>query len=403
MAGDRRVLLVNSLYHMTNDGAVQVLSGQIAILTGVFAFGPFETGILGGTSLLVNAVVQMLTGVMSDRRDPSRFLPIGILIVGVSCFLVAAATSFWALLLFVSLLRVGASFYHPVGMSWIGREFPPHELDRSLGFQSGFGDLGEVLGTATGAGAGLVWGWQWAFLIWGAANLLAVATGLVLVQGHPSPPITRSPTTWRDLWGSLRDVKFWLLPLAIGSVGYNVVALFGPQLLHQVYGVNPGIAGMVVALWLLVGVGVALSFGRSSRRFGRFALMVFAYVAIGVACLATALLTVAWLIVVVLCTLGAGLFLTYPGLFAFASEASHRRLQGAAFGLVFFFQLLGGAIGSFAAGAISDVYSADPVLTYTAPFWFAAVVSLATAAYLLLFRRWAPLRAAAPAETPPSR
>ena len=146
---------MNSLYHMTNDGAVQVLSGQIAILTGVFAFGPFETGILGGTSLLVNAVVQMLTGVMSDRRDPSRFLPIGILIVGVSCFLVAAATSFWALLLFVSLLRVGASFYHPVGMSWIGRSFPPRERGRSLGFRSALGYLGEDRGQPTGAGAAL--------------------------------------------------------------------------------------------------------------------------------------------------------------------------------------------------------------------------------------------------------
>ncbi len=387
MAGDRRVLLVNSLYHLTNDGAVQVLSGQIAILTGVFAFGPYLTGVLGGTSLLVNALVQVVTGVMSDRRDPSRFLPIGILTVGVSCLLVAAATSFWGLLLFVSLLRVGASFYHPVGMSWIGREFGPQELDRSLGFQSGFGDLGEVLGTATGAGAGILWGWQWAFLIWGGANLLAVAVGLILVRGHPSPPITRMPTTRRDLWSSLRDVRFWLLPLAIGSVGYNVIALFGPQLLHVVYGVDPGAAGMVVAAWLLVGTCVALSFGRTSRRFGRFSLTVFAYVAVGLACLATAVLSNPWLIVAVLCTLGAGLFLTYPALFAFASEATHRRLQGAAFGLVFFFQLLGGAAGSFVAGVLSEVYSSDPVLTYTAPFWFAAIVSLATAGYLVALRR----------------
>ncbi len=402
MAGDRRVLLVNSVYHLTNDGAVQVLSGQIAILTGVFTFGPFETGILGGTALLVNAIVQVLTGVMSDRRDPSRFLPIGILIVGASCLLVAAATSFWSLLLFVSLLRVGASFYHPVGMSWIGREFAPHELDRSLGFQSGFGDFGEVLGTATGAGAGLLWGWQWAFLIWGAANLLAVAVGLLLVRGHPSPPVTQAATTWRDLWSSLSDVKFWLLPLAIGSVSYNVVALFGPQLLHEVYGVNAGVAGLAVALWLLVGTVVALTFGRTSRRFGRFSLTVFAYVAIGVACLAAAVLSDAGLILVILWTLGAGLFLTYPALFAFVSEASHRRLQGAAFGLVFFFQLLGGAVGSFIAGVLSDVYAADPLLTYTAPFWFAAAVSLATAVYLVAFRGRGLPRPSTTAAVPPS-
>ena len=396
------MLLVNSLYHLTNDGAVQVLSGQIAILTGVFAFGPFETGILAGTSLLVNAIVQVLTGVMSDRRDPSRFLPFGILIVGVASLLVAAATSFWALLLFVSLLRVGASFYHPVGMSWIGREFAPEELDRSMGFQSGFGDFGEVLGTATGALFGFAAGWYWAFVIWGVANLASVAVGLLLVRGHPSPPVAQSSAGWRDLWRSLGDVRFWLLPLATGGVGYNVIALFEPQLLNVVYHVDAGAAGFVVAVWLGVGTCVALSFGRSSRVFGRFNLTAFAYVAVGAACLLVAVLGNPWLIAAVTCTVGAALFLTYPALFAFASEASHRRLQGAAFGFVFFFQLLGGAIGAFVAGVLSDVYSADPVLTYTAPFWFAAVVSLATAAYLIAFRRRAAPRSASPAAVRPS-
>ncbi len=386
VAGDRRVLLVNSLYHLTNDGGVQVLSGEIAILAGVFAFGPFETGILTGTALLVNAIVQVLTGVLSDRRDPSRFLPIGILIVGVASLLVAVATSFWALLLFISLLRVGASFYHPVGMSWIGRVYPPEELDRSMGFQSGFGDFGEVLGTATGALFGVAGNWPAAFVIWGLANLVAVAVGLTMVRGHPSPPVAQGPIQWRDIWRSLRDVRMWLLPLATGSVAYNVIAFFGPLLLHDLYGVDAGVAGFVVAAWLFIGVFVALTFGRTSRVFGRFNLTVFAYVAMGVACLADAVLGSPMAIVLVTCTLGAGLFLTYPALFAFASESSHQKLQGAAFGFVFFFQLLGGAVGQYVAGALSDVYAADPVLTYTAPFWFAALVSLATAVYLFLLR-----------------
>ncbi len=386
MAGDARVLLVNSLYHLTNDGATQILSGQIAILAGVFTFGPFLTGVLGGTGLLVNAIFQVLTGIMSDRRDPSRFLPIGILIVGVASLLVALATSFWALLLFVSILRLGASFYHPVGMSWIGRVYPPEQIDRSMGFQSGFGDLGEVLGTATGAFFGVAVGWYWAFVIWGIANLAAVAAGLLLVRGHPSPPVTQAPTPLRDVWRSLGDVKLWLLPLAAGSVGYNVIALFGPLLLHKVYLVDAGVAGFVIAIWLGVGTVVAWSFGITSRLFGRYRLTLFAYLAVAAACLSSALLTNPWAIAAVTCTVGAGLFLTYPALFAFASGASHRRLQGAAFGFVFFFQLLGGAVGSFVAGVLSDLNASNPVVQYTAPFWFAAVVSLATAVYLVALR-----------------
>src|SRR2546425_10312762 len=83
MPGDRRVLLANSMYHLTNDGAVAALAGQIIVLQAVFGgFGPAEVGLLGGTTLVVTAVFQILFGIISDRRDPSRFLPIGIALLG---------------------------------------------------------------------------------------------------------------------------------------------------------------------------------------------------------------------------------------------------------------------------------------------------------------------------------
>lgn len=142
MRENRRVLIANSIYHLTNDGAVTVLAGQIIFLQVAFAFGPFETGLLSGTALLTTAVLQIVFGAMSDRRDPPRFLPLGILVLGVGSALVALSTNFWMLLVLVSLSRIGASFYHPVGVAWIGREFRGRELDRSMGFQSAFGDAG---------------------------------------------------------------------------------------------------------------------------------------------------------------------------------------------------------------------------------------------------------------------
>src|SRR5207237_29411 len=82
---------------------------------------------------------QMVFGAMSDRRDPTRFLPLGIVVLGLGSALVSLSSTFWMLLLLVSLSRIGASFYHPVGIAWIGREFQGLELDRSMGFQSAFG------------------------------------------------------------------------------------------------------------------------------------------------------------------------------------------------------------------------------------------------------------------------
>src|SRR5438094_5368712 len=124
------------MYHLTNDGAVTVIAGQITFLQTHFSFGAFETGLLSGAALLVTAIFQMVFGAMSDRRDPTRFLPLGIVVLGLGSALVSLSSTFWMLLLLVSLSRIGASFYHPVGIAWIGREFQVLELDRSIGFSA---------------------------------------------------------------------------------------------------------------------------------------------------------------------------------------------------------------------------------------------------------------------------
>ena len=386
MAGDRRVLLTVAVYHLSNDGAVQVLAGQIVLLSAVFSFGPFETGVLVSAGLLVNAVCQVFLGILSDRYDPSRFLPIGIVILGVASLLVALCTSFLMLLLVVVLARAGSSFFHPVGLAWIGREFQGAELDRSLGYQSGTGDAGEILGMASGAVFGAAVGWQSPFLAWGAINLGAVVLGLLLTGARRTPPRASATPSLGELVASLRDVRLWLLPLAIGSVSYNVVSYFGPLLFHARFGLDSLLAGLSVAAWILVGTLLALSFGRLSRRFGRFALTTVAYASLGAGCLVVALAPDLWVALAALLTLGAGLFLTYPAIYAFASEQSHAKMQGAAFGFVFFFQLLGGAIGSLAAGTVATVFPGPPALQATGPFWLSGAVCLATAAYLLAIR-----------------
>lgn len=396
MASQRRILFVVGLYHLANDGAVQVLAGQIVILAGVFTFGAFETGILVGTALLVNAIGQLVFGVMSDRRDPSRFLPVGILVVGVSSILLATSQSFLMLLVFVALARLGASFFHPVGLAWVAREFRGPELDRAMGLQSGTGDAGEILGMATGAVLGFVLVWYAPFLLWGAINLLAVAIGWSLFRNDPTPPPASAPPKWGDLVVTLRDVRWWIIPLAVGSISYNVISYFGPLVLSLHFGLRPDLAGLSIAVWLVVGTAIALGFGRLSQRFGRFPLTVFAYAAVGTASFLAAVLPSEVFVLLVLWTLGAGLFLTYPAIFAYASEVGGSRLQGAAFGFVFFFQLLGGALGSFVAGILARLLAGTGDLSVTAPFWLSGVVALATGFYLVLFSRRAGLRTLGP-------
>ena len=402
VAGERRILLANSIYHLTNDGAVTALAGQIIVLQGVFGgFGPAEVGLLGGTGLVVTAIFQVLFGIMSDRRDPSRFLPIGIAILGIGSLAASLSWNFWSLLVIVALSRIGASFYHPVGISWIGREFEGPALDHSMGFQSAFGDAGVILGIASSAVLAVALGWQSPFLLWGGINLAAVAVGLSASRGRSSPPhlATRSIS---DYVGVLRDVRRWLLPLALVGAVFNIVAFFGPLLLHSKFGLEANVAGIAVALWILVGTVATFFFGRLSARFGRYRALVASFAALGVATLVGGIIGNVWTVLVVMWTLGSALFLTYPALFSFVSESSHRRLQGAAFGLVFGFQLVGGAIGVYLAGVLANAFGSDAATQTSIPFLFAGLLGLAGFIALLAGRpRVANARKAGPSPIPP--
>src|SRR5256712_3435841 len=151
-----QVLLANSIYHLTNDGAVSALAGQIIVLQAVFGgFGPAEVGLLGGTTLVVTAVFQILFGIMSDRRDPSRFLPIGIVILGIGSLAASLSWNFWSLLFLVALSRVAARFYHPVGIFGIGRVFARPAVVRAMGSVGAFWVGGDTLGRG---GHPTVWG-----------------------------------------------------------------------------------------------------------------------------------------------------------------------------------------------------------------------------------------------------
>src|SRR5438445_1701032 len=190
--------------------------------------------------------------------------------------------------------------------------------------------------------------WQWPFLLWGGINLAAVAVGLSLSRGRPSPPHLASRSV-SDYVGVLRDVRHWLLPLALVGAVFNIVAFFGPLLLNSKFGLPANVAGVAVALWILAGTVATFFFGRLSARFGRHRTLVASFAALGVATLVGGTIGNVWIVLVVMWTLGPGRVLTYSGLFVFVSESSHRRLQGAAFGLVFGFQLVGGAVRVFLA------------------------------------------------------
>ncbi len=356
MASDRRALVAMGLYHAANDGTVVAIPALFPLLLAENLLTSFtQVGILLAVALGVTVVFQIVFGTWSDRGPTRLLLPAGMVILGVASLFTALAQTFAVLLLFVAIGRIGASVYHPVGISWIGRVFK-RDIDHAMGFQSALGDLGVIVAFASSGYLGLLFGWQVPLLLWGGFALAAALVGYLLSRQVASESATRgTPKTppWTKI---LRRVSLWIVPLSIGGAAYTITIGFGNSLLVQRLAFTEDTANFVIALWIGAGVLAAYNYGRISAALGRFRSLLLAYFIVGIAGLVLSLTPPPTLLIPTFLLFGVGLFITYPALFAFISESTEDVIGGATFGIVFGLQLVGGAFAGYAAGVMADAF-----------------------------------------------
>jgi len=376
MAKDKRLLWVISYHHACNDGTLMALVALLPILFVDLGISYYEVGLLG-FGLVITVAVQLAVGRIADRAFSSYLLEIGAALMAVSFVLLLFVQDFTQLFVAVIAMRVGASFYHPVGISWISREYAGADLDDALGVQSGIGNLGVIVAMASSGFLGEAFGWKTPCLLWAVMNLGAIVAGMYVVKGHPkdeSVVTKKEPIAIRQTFNKMAMLT---LPIATGGAIYQVTSYFGPVNLTTVHGWSAGSADLLFAVWITVGTLTSYYYGRLRERFGRFSLMKAGY---GVSALATLSLFFVsdWQIMVpLLVVFGALLFLTYPALFAVVTDSTARGERGTAFGILFGFQLGGGAVVVYITGLVADI-SGEPawgfvIITIMAALSFAAV------------------------------
>jgi len=207
-------------------------------------------------------------------------------------------------------------------------------------------------------------------------NLVAVVIGVSVIKDTGVKASQLSQGERIDSRVTLRKIGLLSIPIMTGGALYQVTSYFGPLNLTKNGDWSASGADATLALWIAIGTVTSYYFGAICARFGRRELLKAAYIVSCACALLLAVLSQWYLVMPVLIVYGALLFITYPALFAYVTEATNEKERGTAFGILFGLQLGGGAATVYVCGTIADALN-DPAYSFVVVSALAVVSAIA--------------------------
>jgi MFS family permease len=142
------------------------------LLSREFRLSDVQLGLLGSSFAAVYGVSASFVGFVVDRIQRKASIVSGLRIWSVICIATAVSRSFAQLLFFRAAEGLGETIYFPASMSFIGDYHGKSTRSRAMGAHQTSVYIGTIAG---GFFAGLIgqrYGWQWSFVVFGAAGIL---------------------------------------------------------------------------------------------------------------------------------------------------------------------------------------------------------------------------------------
>jgi len=365
MNDKKRILLTVGLYHAFNDGSVAVIPLLFPIFKVLFDLSYTQIGVITGGGLLITLIAQIFIGRISDKKNFRTLLSTGILLLSISLILLTQIKGFLTLLLFILILRFSSSFYHPIGIGWISRTFKKDRIDRGMGIQSALGDLGAFFAILTTLYIAEIKGWGFLFYLWAIIGIGVVFYGSFLTRNINKERIVienndKTKQTLKEAISEatniLKRIKLLIPGFVISGAAWGIIVSYLPLLLDEKTTLSLSVIGIIVSIWIGIGVIVCLLYEKIQIILGRRNTLIFGYFTMGVMGFALSIFTDITILLLIMILLGISTFITFPALFSFVSEITHETVEGKTFGYILTIQLGGGTILLFLSGMFSDIW-----------------------------------------------
>ena len=171
MEDKKKILLFCSADHALTHAVILSLAPLLPAIKEEFNFSYTLSFGFAALNIFIYGTGGIPAGYLSDRVGPFRTLLLGIFVVVLSCFALAFSFSPIQFMLFIFILGLGSSFYHPPGITAISNSYTEGR-GKALGIHGLLGNLGQFGSPIFAGVVGALFGWRANYLIWGFAFVL---------------------------------------------------------------------------------------------------------------------------------------------------------------------------------------------------------------------------------------
>lgn len=258
--------------HMLLEIYLLIQVAIIPVIIKEFGLNLLQASLVATVPSLVQLLMNIPSGFLAERFGTKRLLFASMLIEGLSAIAVSQTSSFWALILGVSMLKISSPIYHISGLSQISRLAKPEQMSRSMGFHNALGSLGSAFGVVSLAVFLSTIGWRWTYLFWAFPILIwgfMILTSSQLETKRLEKTDTRSRNRSRRLISIFSSAfLIFLIAIATREIGSTGSSTFMTTYFVDARGMSDSSASLIFGLGPFMGIAGSLSGGLLGERMG---------------------------------------------------------------------------------------------------------------------------------------
>ncbi len=266
-------LILMVLTHMLVHAAGNMRNTLFPVLKEEFALTNQQIGLIVAIPSLVQLLLSVPSGMVSDRFGPKKLIAASILIAAVGALLGSVSTTPWMFIIASTLLTFNSTLYHPPAQSYVSDITSPQDRSRALGIWHSGGTTGVSLGPLSISilmGV-LAFNWRQIYGFW----IIPILLGLVALY-FVKPPSEIVEKEEREKWEEKDTVDtlfntnmmFLLLSGTVRRFGGGLTTGFLSIWLVEAQGWTIGQIGIMLGISSLIGIVASPLGGELASRFG---------------------------------------------------------------------------------------------------------------------------------------